>query len=362
MIHNDIDDRTPELAEQTVRSLLAAALGCTEASIYVGIDRHAWTMFVVPKLHLFAIILLCMNAKSLIVVGSVAFDSIETPHGTVDDALGGSATFFSYAASFFAKPRLVGVVGEDFPDEHRRLFVSRQVDTAGLKTEAGGKTFRWKGRYHADMNTRDTLEVHLNVFGSFDPVLPERFRDSTHVFLANGSPVVQAKVLDQVRRPELVLADTMDLWISTQHDELLKLLPRLDGLLLNDSEALLLTEEANLVKAGQAVRRLGPKFVILKKGEHGAMLFSDEGVFVMPGFPTAEVIDPTGAGDSFAGGLMGYLCSDTSPPPGRLRRAMAYGTILASFTVEDFGLNRLKRTDRAEIDRRLEVYRNMLAF
>src|SRR5262249_54680191 len=301
-------------------------------------------------------------SSSLLVVGSVAFDSIETPKGIVDDALGGSATFFSYAASFFTRPRLVGVVGEDFPDEHRKLFAGRQIDTTGLVTEAGGKTFRWKGRYHQDMNTRDTLEVHLNVFGTFNPVLPETFRDSTHVFLANGSPVLQARVLDQVRRPRLVLADTMDLWIETQHDELLALLPRLDGLLINDSEARLLTEEDNLVRAGEAVRRLGPKFVILKKGEHGAMLFSDDGVFVVPAYPTDEVIDPTGAGDSFAGGILGYLCSDDSPPPGRLRRAMAYGTVVASLTVEGFGLDRLKRASREEIDERLEKYRAMLAF
>src|SRR5437588_10258930 len=176
---------------------------------------------------------------SLLVVGSIAFDSIETPNGAVDDALGGSATFFSYSASFFTPPRLVGVVGDDFPDEHRRLSAGRGIDTAGLVTQPG-KTFRWKGRYHQDMNTRDTLEVHLNVFGTFDPVLPPAFRDSTHVFLANGSPAVQAKVLDQVARPRLVLADTMDLWINTQRDDLLALLPRLDGLLVNDSEAQLL--------------------------------------------------------------------------------------------------------------------------
>jgi sugar/nucleoside kinase (ribokinase family) len=300
--------------------------------------------------------------NSLIVVGSVAFDSIETPKGNVDEALGGSATYFSYASSFFTRPRLVGVVGEDFPEEHRRLFSSRDIDTSGLSTEPGGKTFRWKGRYHQDMNTRDTLEVHLNVFGSFNPVLPQQFRDSSHVFLANGSPAIQAKVLDQIKNPTLVMADTMDLWISTMHDELLALLPRLDGLFLNDSEALLLTEESNLIKAGLAVRKLGPKFVIIKKGEHGATLFSADGVFMLPGFPTSQVVDPTGAGDSFAGGLMGYLCSDDSPPPGRLRRAMAYGTIVASFTVDDFGLERLKRTRRSDIDQRLEVYRNMLDF
>ncbi len=298
----------------------------------------------------------------LLVVGSVAFDSIETPHGAVDEALGGSATFFSVAASFFTKPRLVGVVGEDFPDEHRQLFTRRGVDTAGLVTEKDGKTFRWKGRYHQDMNTRDTLEVHLNVFGTFNPVLPPAFRDSTHVFLANGSPTVQAKVLDQVTKPQLVLADTMDLWINIQKDDLLKLLPRIDGLLLNDSEAQLLTGEKNLVKAGQAVRKLGPKFVILKKGEHGAMLFSHEGVFVVPAFPTEDVVDPTGAGDSFAGGIMGYLVTDDHPPPGRLRRAMAYGTVVASLAVEGFGLDRFHKTDRQEIDRRLEKYRSMMSF
>ena len=298
---------------------------------------------------------------SLLVVGSIAFDSIETPHGKVDDALGGSASFFSYAASFFTTPRLVGVVGEDFPEANRKLLESRRIDTSGLVTQPG-KTFRWKGRYHEDMNTRDTLEVHLNVFGTFNPVLPEAFRGSTHVFLANGSPVLQAKVLDQVRQPKLVMADTMDLWIETQRDDLLKLLPRLDGLLLNDSEARLLTDQDNMIKAGQEVRKLGPKFVMIKKGEHGAMLFSHDGIFVIPAYPTEEVIDPTGAGDSFAGGIMGYLDSDDSPPPGRLRRAMAYGTVLASLTVEGFGLDRLKQTRREEIDERLEWYRTMLAF
>src|SRR6516162_7808727 len=266
---------------------------------------------------------------SLLVVGSLAFDSIETPNGSVDNALGGSATYFSYAASFFTPPRLVGVIGEDFPDEHRRLLADSGVDIKGLVT-LPGQTFRWKGRYHQDMNTRDTLEVHLNVFAEFDPVLPPHYRDSTHVFLANGVPGLQAKVLDQVRHPKLVMADTMDLWIENQRKDLLALLPRLDGLLLNDSEAHLLSGEDNLVRAGLAVLRMGPKFVILKKGEHGAMLFSADGVFVVPAFPTETVVDPTGAGDSF--------------------------------TVEDFGLGRLRRTRREEIDERLEKYRAMLHF
>jgi sugar/nucleoside kinase (ribokinase family) len=292
----------------------------------------------------------------------VAFDSIETPSGTVDEVLGGSATFFSYAASFFTKPRLLAVVGDDFPDAHRQFLVAREIDTTGLTTEKGGKTFRWKGRYHQDMNTRDTLEVHLNVLGTFNPKLPAHYRDSTHVFLANSSPQVQMKVLDQVQRPQLVMADTMDLWISTERDALNQLLPRLDGLLLNDSEARLLTDTDNLIAAGERARKLGPKFVLIKKGEHGSMLFSADGIFILPGYPTESVIDPTGAGDSFAGGIMGYLASDASPPPGRLRRAMAYGTVVASLTVEGFGLDRLKQTNRQEIEARVEKYRAMLAF
>jgi sugar/nucleoside kinase (ribokinase family) len=299
---------------------------------------------------------------SLLVVGSIAFDSIETPHGRVEDALGGSASYFAYAASFFTSVRLVGVVGEDFPEDYRRLFRERHVDTAGLVVQPGGKTFRWRGRYFQDMNRRETVEVHLNVFGDFDPVLPEAYRDSTHIFLANASPRLQARVLDQIRRPQLVLADTMDLWISTQHDELLALLPRLDGLLLNDSEAELLTGQTNLVRAGEAVRRLGPKFVILKRGEHGALLFTSEGVFVLPAYPTAEVVDPTGAGDSFAGGLMGALFTDSTAPPGRLRRALAYGTVVASFTVEGFSMERLRQITRQEIDARLQHYRQLLTF
>lgn len=299
---------------------------------------------------------------SLLVVGSMAFDSIEAPTGSVENILGGSAVHFSYSASFFTKPRLVGVVGDDFLEENIELLRSRHVDLSGLERRKGGRTFRWKGKYHHDLNQRDTLEVHLNVLGDFNPLLPDHFKDSTHVFLANSSPVTQWRVLDQMTGPKLVLADTMDLWIETQRDELRALMPRLDGLLLNDSEARMLSEESNIVRAGEGVRKMGPKFVIIKKGEHGAMLFSDDGIFVVPAFPLGTVIDPTGAGDSFAGGLMGYLDSDDTPPPGRLRRAMAYGTVVASLIVEDFGLNRLKRADRAEIDDRLDRYRNMLDF
>jgi len=298
----------------------------------------------------------------LLVVGSVALDSVETPHGIVEDALGGSAVFFSYAASYFTPVRLVGVVGEDFPSAHRDMLERRKVDTSGLIIEKGGSTFRWRGKYEGDMSTAETLEVHLNVLGTFDPDLSPKFADTPFVFLANGSPAMQRKVLSQARKRQLVVADTMNFWIETQREELYALLREVDGLFLNDGEARMLTGEINLVRAGWKVLDLGPRFVIIKKGEHGAMLFSHDGVFVMPAFPTEEVVDPTGAGDSFAGGVLGYLSSVPDQPPGQLRRAMAYGTVIASLTVEDFGLERLKRTNRKEIDERLHWYQQMLHF
>jgi sugar/nucleoside kinase (ribokinase family) len=298
----------------------------------------------------------------LLVVGSVAFDSVETPHGVVQNALGGSATFFSYAASFFTPVRLVGVVGEDFPDSHRQMLEGRKVDTSGLVVEKGGKTFHWKGRYQGDMNTAETLEVHLNVLGTFDPHLSPEFAETPFVFLANGSPAMQRKVLSQAKRRQLVVADTMNFWIETQREELYALLKEVDGLVLNDGEARMLTEEVNLVRAGFKVLDLGPRFVIIKKGEHGAMFLSASETFVMPAFPVADVVDPTGAGDSFAGGFMGYLASVARTDMAALKTALAYGTVVASFTVEDFSLHRFKRTDRAEIDRRLETYRMMMSF
>ncbi len=297
---------------------------------------------------------------SLLIVGTLAFDCIETPNGTADDVLGGSASFSSFAASFFTQPRLIAPIGEDFPTSFRQVFAGRDIDLAGVETYPGQKTFRWRGRYHQDMNTRDTLELHLNVLADFDPKLPESYRSTSHVFLANLSPAVQAKVLDQVAKPQLVVADTMDFWIDNARADLLKLLPRVDGLLLNDSEARLLTGEDSLVRAGERVRKLGPKFVIVKKGEHGAMLFSEGGVSVLPAFPTDEVRDPTGAGDTFAGGIMGHLSTQSAFSPAALRRAIAFGTIFASLTVEDFGLDRLRRATMAEVDGRLAMYREML--
>jgi sugar/nucleoside kinase (ribokinase family) len=299
---------------------------------------------------------------SLLVVGSIAFDSVETPHGVVENALGGSATYFSYAASFFTPVRLVGVVGEDFPDSHRQMLEGRKVDTSGLIVEKGGKTFHWKGKYEGDMNAAETLEVHLNVLGTFNPDLSPKFAETPFVFLANGSPVMQRRVLQQAKKRKLVVADTMNFWIETQRDELYALLREVDGLVLNDGEARLLTEEVNLVRAGYKVLDLGPKFVIIKKGEHGAMFLSGDEAFVMPAFPLSNVIDPTGAGDSFAGGFMGYLASLGRTDAASLKMAMAYGTVVASLDVEDFSLRRFQRTDRDEIDTRLDKYRGMMAF
>jgi sugar/nucleoside kinase (ribokinase family) len=298
----------------------------------------------------------------LLVVGSIALDSVETPHGIVNDALGGSAVFFSYAASYFTPVRLVGVVGEDFPTAHREMLEGRKVDTSGLVVEKNGSTFRWRGKYAGDMSTAETLEVHLNVLGTFNPDLSPTFADSPFVFLANGSPAMQRKVLSQTKKRQLVVADTMNFWIETQRDELYALLKEVDGLFLNDGEARMLTDEINLVRAGRKVLELGPKFVIIKKGEHGAMFLSAEESFVMPAFPLADVVDPTGAGDSFAGGFMGYLASVGKSDPASLRTAMACGTIIASFNVEDFSLRRFQRTERAEIDSRLDSYRGMMTF
>jgi sugar/nucleoside kinase (ribokinase family) len=332
-------------------------------------------------------------AHSLLVVGSIAFDSIRTPFGEAPEVLGGSATYFSVAASFFSKVRLVGVVGDDFPMEHVHALALRRIDTEGLQCIPGGKTFRWRGSYAGAMNEATTEDVQLNVFGDFKPTLPEKWRATKVVFLANGSPVTQASVLDQVTGPALVVADTMNLWINIARPALLDLLRRVDGLVLNDGEARMLAGEDNLVAAAHKILDLGPKFVVVKKGEHGAFLVSraavgtpatnkppalpgDQAVgkassaqgngvdairiAVLPAFPSTVVRDPTGAGDSFAGGAMGYLASRGRYDFPTLVRALAYGTVTASFTIEDFSLRRLDRLTREEIDARLAQYRAML--
>jgi sugar/nucleoside kinase (ribokinase family) len=299
---------------------------------------------------------------SLLVVGSVALDSVQTPTQTRDRILGGSATYFSYSASFFSPVKLVGVVGEDFPSEHVQTLAGRKIDTSGLHVVKGGKTFYWKGKYLPNMNDRETLEVQLNVLGTFQPKLSDDFRKSDFLFLGNDSPKTQLAVVEQMSGPRLVVADTMDLWIREQHPELMALLKRIDGLVMNDSEAKLLTDDENLVAAGHKILKLGPKFVVIKKGEHGAMFFSAHETYVLPAFPTERVIDPTGAGDSFAGGMMGYLASQKNFDPQTLKTAMAYGILVASFTVEDFSLDRLQSIDRGDLDRRMHDYRRMLSF
>ena len=298
----------------------------------------------------------------LVVVGSVAIDHVETPQERRENLLGGSATHFSYAASFFTSVRLVGVVGADWPAEHTELLKSRGIDTSGLHVVPDGKTFTWTGRYHKNMNDRDTLDVQLNVFGEFDPILPEDYRRAKYVFLANGVPAVQMKVLSQVPGRKLAVADTMDLWINTAREDLDKLLGQLDGLVLNDSEAKLITGTENLVAAGHQVREMGPKFVVIKKGEHGAMFFSEHETYVLPAYPTDRVIDPTGAGDSFAGGMMGYLAEQDSFDPETLKKALAYGILVASFNVEGFGLERMLEITRDDIEERMRDYHKMLSF
>ena len=288
---------------------------------------------------------------NLLVVGSTAFDSIETTSDTVEDCLGGSAVHFSLAAALFGPVRLVSVVGDDFPKEHVELLKKRGVDTAGIEI-VKGKTFRWRGRYSADMNSRQTLDVQLNTFGEFKPRLPKAWHDTGYVFLANGSPTTQMSVLDQMAAPRFVIADTMNLWIETMRPELDKLLRRVDGLILNDEEARMLSGHLNLIKAGRSVLRMGPKIVIVKKGEHGSFLFSELFQFALPAYPVETVVDPTGAGDAFAGGFMGYLAGRDSPSLGNIKRAMAYGTVAASINVEGYGVDALVTASRERLDRR----------
>ena len=288
---------------------------------------------------------------SLLVVGSTAFDTVETPHGTATDCLGGSSTYFSLAARLFTQVRLVSVVGADFPPTHRKLLEERGIDLAGVETKPG-KTFRWHGRYSTDMNSRETLDVQLNTFGDFKPKVPTAFRSTPYVFLANGSPATQRSVLDQMDAPRFCVADTMDLWIEHQKDGLLELMRHIDGLIVNDSEVKQLTGKSNLIQAGRAALALGPKLVIVKKGEHGCFVFSNFFHYALPAYPTEKVVDPTGAGDSFAGGFMGYLATCDTISLWNMKRAVAYGTVTASLTVEGFGVERIAGTDRETVDRR----------
>jgi sugar/nucleoside kinase (ribokinase family) len=285
---------------------------------------------------------------SILVVGSVAFDSITTPFGQVDDILGGSACYFSTSASFFSDVNLVAVIGEDFPQEHIDFLKSRNVNLDGLQ-QVSGQTFRWKGRYEYDLNEAHTLETHLNVFENFNPDLPESYRDAEYVFLANIDPELQLKVLEQVRKPRLVVCDTMNFWISGNREKLIKTLSRVDILVINEGEARQLAEEPNLIKAAKVIRSYGPKTLVVKRGEYGVLMFSEGSVFSAPAYPLEEVFDPTGAGDTFAGGFVGYLASTRNLDEKNLRKATVFGTVMASFTVEKFSLDRLREIDHQEI-------------
>jgi len=289
----------------------------------------------------------------IVVVGSVALDSVKTPFGERANALGGSAVYFSYSARFFTDVKLVGVVGRDFPRAHLDLLRRRKIDLSGLRV-ADGDTFRWSGYYENDLNEAKTLDTRLNVFERFSPDLPESHRSADAVFLANIDPDLQLRVLRQVVRPKIVAADTMNLWIATKPDRLKALCKEIDILILNDGEARQFSGKASLIQAGRTIRSWGPRYVVVKKGEHGALLFSTRGVYAAPAFPLEEVFDPTGAGDTFAGGFMGYLNRRGNRlDEASLHQALFYGTVMASFTVEKFSLDRLKTVTSAQIRARL---------
>jgi sugar/nucleoside kinase (ribokinase family) len=298
---------------------------------------------------------------SILVVGSVALDHVETPFGCVDEALGGSAVFFGAAASVLTPVQVVGVVGSDYPMEKLRFLSQQGVDLSGIET-AEGESFRWKGRYSYDLNDRDTIWTQLGVFAHFRPRIPEHFRDARTVFLGNIDPRLQLDVLQQVKRPELIACDTMNFWIDGSRDALLQLLGRVHILMVNDGEARQLADEPNLLKAARWIQRRGPEWVVVKKGEHGAILFGKESVFFVPGYPLEQVFDPTGAGDAFAGGFMGYLdcCGGRSPED--FRRAMVYGSALGSFAVEAFSVDRLIGLDPQAVTDRIRQFREMTSF
>ena len=298
---------------------------------------------------------------SVLVVGSVALDSVETPFGKADDVLGGSANFFSASASLLTKVSVVGVVGSDYPIEKLDPLKKRGVDFSGLE-RAEGPSFRWRGRYRHDLNSAETLETHLGVFSHFSPKIPEKLRDSQYVFLANIDPRLQMDVLEQIKKPKLVAFDTMNFWIQSRRPDLLTLLGRVDLVTLNDAEARQLTEKFNLVQAAQWILARGPRHVIIKKGEHGAFMFTQNSIFFAPAFPLESVFDPTGAGDSFAGGFIGYLATTGDLSEANMRRAVVYGSVMGSFAVEKFSIERLLSVTRAEIDQRVREMRRLITF
>lgn len=299
----------------------------------------------------------------LLVVGSLGLDTVATPFDKIENALGGSATYISLAASYFSGPiRLVGVVGSDFPHEYIEMMSNHNIDLEGLQIVQGGKTFRWSGKYHYDLNVRDTLFTELNVFEKFDPIIPENARKSKFICLGNIDPVLQSKVLDQMENPQFVVCDTMNYWIEGKKKELLELLPRVNVLIINDSEARLLAHEPNLIKAAKLIRNMGPGILIIKKGEHGALLFAEETIFSAPAFPLESIFDPTGAGDSFAGGFIGYLFKTRDLSPESLKRAVIYGSTMASFCVEKFSTKGLEDLSYLQIQDRFRQFMYLSRF
>ena len=300
------------------------------------------------------------TSSNILVVGSIAFDTIKTPFGEKKEVLGGSATYFSYAASLFAPVCLLGVIGCDFPAAQIEKFDKRKIDTTGLQVRPG-KTFRWCGRYGKELKEATTVSCSLNVMEGYSPELPEHYRDSQYVFLANIDPEIQLKTLEQVKSPKLVVCDTMNLWIRTRLAELKKLLKKVDVCLLNDEEARMLTGQENLITAGRSILKFGPKIAIVKKGEHGVLLASGkDDLFFTPAFPTTGVSDPTGAGDSFGGGFTGYLASTGDCSAAGMRKALIYGAVMASFTVEDFGIGTLDKINISDVERRADRIKKMV--
>ncbi len=297
---------------------------------------------------------------ALLVVGTLAYDSVETPSGKADDVLGGAATYCACAAAFFGPVRLVGVVGSDFRPEDRRLLEDKNIDLEGLSITEG-QSFRWAGRYVGDLSVAETLGTQLNVLEGYEPHLPASYRDSRFVFLANSPPALQSLVVDQVDDDAFKVMDTMNLWIDTTWDDLLAILKRVDMLILNDQEARSITKEHSLIRAGRKLLDFGPDLVMVKKGEHGAFLWSKDFFYAIPAYPIEEVVDPTGAGDSFAGGVMGHLAQAGEVTPEQLRRAMIYGSVVASFNVEDFSLNRFRQIERHDIDARYQEFLGFIA-
>lgn len=298
---------------------------------------------------------------TVLVVGSIALDSVQTPFGKADDVLGGSGTFFSASASHFTPVQVVGVVGSDYPIEKLEKLSARGVDLTGVE-RAEGTSFRWRGMYRHDLNSAETLETHLGVFSNFNPKIPDQFRSAPFVFLGNIDPRLQLDVLRQVKKPKLVVCDTMNFWIESRRPELIDLMKQVDIVTLNDGEARQLTEKVNLVQAAQWIMSRGPKFVIIKKGEHGAFLFSKDTIFFAPAFPLENVFDPTGAGDAFAGGFVGYLARSNDLSEANLRRAVIYGSVMGSFAVEKFSIERLLEIGAADISQRVKDLRQLVTF